>query len=349
MSSGSYRDSTRTYGSYAPPPSGASSEETESDRRERVHGARERARSAPPPPPHASAGPKRDTTGIYDRSLVRSRITRPHADAQGVRLLIVDNSGSNKDVATRIRETSGDLLATMGIVLEKRQQLAIVYGSDHCDGDRYRQDVDFHYPNEEGDRILFSTTHHVRGASGGDEAEAFECLLDDVCGIDFGHVAKADRQLILVTDVVGHGMGMHSDDGCPHGRDWRASVARVYETFGTFQVIGTSASETMGRLQAKFLRPERVALDLLDLSAIRSTEHRLGIIPNAAMFLMARNDGMQSAKTFLKLLYEKWLRTSLFGQESDLRAREAIARFFPYVEGMTPELKVTWAEEIFAD
>lgn len=291
----------------------------------------------------------RDTSGLYDPRYVRSRITRPHRDAQAITIQIVDNSGSNRIVSERIRESSGYILATAGLMLGPRHQIAMLYGSDHCDGPLLRQDVDFVFPNEEGDRVLFSTTHDVHGASGGDEAEAFECLLHDVCDTDFGHVDKADRHLILATDVVGHGMGMRSDSGCPLRRDWRRSVERVYDTFGTFQVIGTGESASVGKLQAKFLREGRAALDLIDMSSIRDERHRLGIIPNAALFLMARNDGPQTAKRFLQFLFEKWLRDPVFGQDTDLRARDAIRRFLRFVEGMTPELQDDWEESIFGD
>lgn len=354
MGSGSsYRGTKERYSSYAPPPSGRSStRDPEADRRaeeertSRVRG--ERAKASTAPPPREDQREKRDTRGLYDRRLVRNRITRPDAGAHAVTVLLIDNSGSNRVVAERMRESSGYMLATMGTILGKQCQVATIYGSDHGDGSGYRQDVDFIFPTEEGDRILFSTTHDVHNASGGDEAEAFECLLHETCDIDFGHIAVPNRHLILATDVVGHGMGMHSDDGC-RLRDWRQSVERVYGTFGTFQVIGTGESESMGKLQAKFLRPERVALDLLDMSAIRDTRHRLGIIPNAALFLMARNDGPQTVKVFLQFLYEKWLSDPVFGQDTDLRARDAIRRFFKYVEGMNPEMEAEWARAIFVD
>jgi len=291
----------------------------------------------------------RSTVGLYDRRMVRNRITRPDSSAREITVWIVDNSGSNRVVADRIRLISGQMLATMGIILGKDVQLAIIYGSDHSDGSGYRQDVDFLNPDAKGDRVLYSTTHDVFGASGGDDAEAFECLLRDASAIDFGHVSKEKRHLILVTDVVGHGMGMHDDHGCVHRVDYRRSIEDVYRTYGTFQVIGTGTTERIGNLQRQFLHADRVDMDFLNMRFIRDMEHRLGMISNAMLFLMARNQGTQVAKTFLSFLYEKWLSNPVFGQDTDLRARDAIKQFFQFIEGMTPDLQQEWEEEIFGD
>ncbi len=316
-------------------------------RAESVRAARENVKTAPPP--GGTRRETRDTVDLYDHALVRARITRPHPEAQAITILDIDNSGSNREVAQAVRGSSGFILATMGLMLGPRHQLAIRYVSDHCDGLGIRQDVDFVFPNEEGDRVVYSTTRQVRNVSGGDEAEAFECTLHDACDIDFGHVLKPDRHLILATDVVGHGMGMRSDNGCPAGRDWQHSVDRVYETFGSFEVIGTGETRGMAELQRKFLRSERVPYDLLDFSSIAETRHRLGIIPAAAIFLMCRADGPQTAKRFLQFLYHKWLSDPVFGQDTDLRAREAIRRFFKFIEGMDRQMEQEWSEAIFAD
>lgn len=319
------------------------------ERAKRLRDERERVKSAPPP--GAAKRERRDTSDLYDRSLVRDCITRPDPLAQSATVVLTDNSGSNARVAKRVRDSSGYMLGTMGVAIGDRTQLAMIYGSDHCDGSKYRQDVDFLYPNENGDRTMFSTTSHVREADGGDAAEAFECLLWEACDIDFGHLRQEDRHLILVTDVVGHGMGIErlglGDDGC-RLHDWRKSVERVYATYGTFQVVGTSSNQAMGDLQRQFLREDRRFLDLVDLSAIETLEHRLGIVPNAVLFLMARNLGPQATINFLKLLYEKWLRDPVFGHNTDLQAQEAIIRFFKYIEGNNEELRRAWAKEIFA-
>lgn len=368
MSGNSYKSTKDDYRDYAPsrswssppPPDPAvarrlrEEEEAERARRdaeraERLRVEREKLNSAPPP--GASKREKRDTSDLYDRSLVRGRITRPDSLAQSATIVLTDNSGSNARVAKRVRDSSGYMLGTMGVAIGDRTQLAMIYGSDHCDGIKYRQDVDFLYPNENGDRVMYSTTSHVREADGDDAAEAFECLLWEACDIDFGHLKQEDRHLILVTDVVGHGMGIGrlglSDYGCSR-HDWKKSVERVYATYGTFQVVGTGSNEAMGDLQRQFLHEDRRFLDLIDLSAIETLEHRLGIVPNAVLFLMARNLGPQATINFLKLLYEKWLRDPVFGHNTDLQAQEAIARFFKYIEGNNEELRRTWAKEIFA-
>ncbi len=372
MGSGSsYRGTTSTYDTYerpsswsAPPPPDpaearrareaeeAAEAERETARRRRVEEARKRTESAKPPPRSA---PRDDKRSLYDASLARNRITRPDPLAESATIVIVDNSSSNSEVATRMRETSGYILGVLGKVAGERSQMALLFGSDHCDGHAMRYDVDFLAPSELGERVMTSSIFHVHGAGGGDDAEAFECFLHDVCDVDFGGVAKPDRHLILATDMVAHGMGLRerglgSDHGCPSGRDWRASVRRVNETFGTFQVIATGTSSGIAELQRQFLSRERVAFDHIDLSAVREMEHRLGIVPNVVLFLAARNRfGSQGAKFFLKFLYEKWLDSPIFGQDTDMRARDAISRFFKYVEGMNPEMEREWQKDIFAD
>lgn len=279
---------------------------------------------------------KKDTHDLYDARCVKNRITRPKAGVAEINVVAIDNSGSNKAIADHVKASS-EYLNTGISSIAPNSQTAYVYFSDHCDGSLLMQEVEFVPTGEEGDKILYSTTYHVRGANGGDEPEAIECVLKRVCEIDFGD-AKIKR-LYLVTDVVGHGMGMSGDGGCPHQQNWRKSVELVRKTFDSFEVIGCGADQEVSELQKQFLTPDRVALDLIDLSAIRETRHRQAITANALLFLMARHQGPQMVQMFLSTLYEKWLgEPQVFKEFTDSKAREMIRRFLKYID--LPQEKV---------
>ncbi len=297
----------------------------EADRTERVRESRARISEGVATPP-----PKRDERRVYDAGLVRSRITRPSKEARRLHVVLVDNSGSNRTIAEHLKASSGYLLSVLGAI-DPDSEIAMIYFSDHSDGPRLMQEVDYVRPGPEGDKVLHSSLAHVVAANGGDEPEAIECALWRACELDFGDIQ--DRHLYLVTDVVAHGMGIRGDDGCPEGRTWQESVERVGQTFRSFQVVGCGVDEHAAKLQAKFIRdPKRLGYDLIDLSSIRSHQHRTGITGNALLFLIARLQGVQSVEAFLMTLYEKWLDEPIFGANTELGAREAISRFTKYVE-----------------
>lgn len=271
---------------------------------------------------------------VYDKKSVHLGITKPKKGVERVHIVLIDNSGSNRVIAHHLRESSGHLISALRSI-DPQSQIAFCYFSDHCDGDDIRQEVDYLSPDEKGDKTLHSTVRHIRDASGGDEPEAIECVLNDMCALDFGD-AKT-KHLYLVTDVVGHGMGLRGDDGCPFQQNWQRSVERVRETFDSFEVIGCSDDPHVGKLQAKFVTSERLAYDLVDLSQIREREHRLAITGNVLLFLIARRRGMQTVEMFLSFLYEKWNDDPVFGANTDLRAKEAIRRLSKYLEAPDEE------------
>jgi hypothetical protein len=306
------------------------------EKREKTRGEREKRIKAS----FATMGekkilPRRDEVGIYDDKLVKLKLTRPAKGVKRVHIVLIDNSGSNRMIAEHLKNSSGYLTSNLHSI-DPEAQVAYVYFSDHKDGEGFMQEVDFHAPDKEGDRILYSTLEHVFPANGYDEAEGIECVLWQVCETDFGEAAE--KHLYLVTDVVAHGMGMRSDDGCPFQRDWRKSVERVYETFTSFTVIGCTSDKSDTKLQQKFLKPERLVYDHIDLSSIPEEEHRKAITGNALLFLIARQTGLQGVEMFLSVLYEKWLAEPIFGHNTGLRAKEAIWRFSKYLEA--PEGKV---------
>jgi|WetSurMetagenome_2_1015567.scaffolds.fasta_scaffold77962_2 hypothetical protein len=271
---------------------------------------------------------KREEIGIYDINSVRSQITTPKPETKRIHIVIIDNSGSNRVIASHFRESSGYFTSVLNS-LDPTSQIAFMYYSDHCDGRHINQEIDYISPDEEGDKIIHSTTRNIVPASGGDSAEAFECALHEVCDKDFGNAEF--KHLYLVTDEVAHGMGETDDNGCPYQRNWRDSVERVYNTFSTFEVVGCGNAR-ISKLQAQFLKPERVGFDLMDLSKIPEETHRKAIAGNSLLFLIARKTGLQTLELFLSFLYEKWLEEPIFGKSSDTRAKEMIERFGKYIE-----------------
>lgn len=291
--------------------------------------------------------PMRDVQGVHDEKFVRLGITKPAVGVKRAWVVLIDNSGSNRLIAHKLRQDSGYLTAFLNS-LDPSSQLATIYFSDHCDGIRgLMQEIDFVHPNEEGDKIICSTLHHIHDVSGGDEAEAIECVLWRACDIDFADAEE--RHLILVTDVVAHGMGMESDDGCPEQRDWKKSLEKVRKTFTSFVVVGSGDDIKTGKLQRQFLASDRVDFDLIDLSSIKEPKLRLGMAANAILFLIARQVGKQAMELFLSALYEKWIKEPLFGLKTDKLAKDMIQRlgkFLEYPQAETHDLlkKVTLEE-----
>jgi hypothetical protein len=291
-----------------------------------------------------SAAPraKRATDELYDSELVTNKITKPAADVERVHIAIIDNSGSNATIAAHLRTSSGYFMSVLNQI-DPKSQIAWMYASDHCDGNDFIQEVDFLSPGKKGDKALYSSLYHVHGAGGGDAAEAFECSLWQACDIDFG--AAKEKHLYLATDVVAHGMGMTSDEGCPNQRDWKKSKEKVYKTFDSFCVVGCGDDEETGKLQTKFLKTDRIPFDFIDLSSIKEARHRAAMTGNAILFLIARKVGLQNIELFLSFLYEKWLEDPIFGKDTDQRAKDMINRFGKYIEGATDaEIKKVMAK-----
>ncbi|MFA5854140.1 MAG: hypothetical protein WC866_03555 [Patescibacteria group bacterium] len=344
MSSSSYRDNDARYGGALRSLSTDDPEarrRAEESRRARIASARSDIGAG-----HIAKPVARDERQVYDPAAVKNVITKPSTAAQSVHIILVDNSGSNEAIASHLRASSGYLLPMLRGI-DAASEAAWVYFSDHSDGADIMQEIDFIQPNEAGDKTMLSTLRHVRGADGGDAPEAIECALWRACDIDFAHVPKAQRSLYLVTDVVAHGMGMRGDNGCPDRRDWRDSLARVEQTYSRFTVIGCGADKNHSALQPKFLKPERVAYDLIDLSAIRSDDHRMRITGNALLFLIARNRGPQTVERFLMALFEKWLSEPIFGANTELNAKEAVRRFGKYLE-ISEDEREALMDRIFA-
>lgn len=289
---------------------------------------------------------KRKEEEVFSESSIKLGITKPADGVERVHIILIDNSGSNRKIADKLKASSGYFTQIFNL-LDSQSQIAFIYFSDHCDGSRLMQEIDFHFPDEEGDKILHSTSRRIDPAHGGDAPEAIECALWRACEIDFNQAKE--RHIYLVTDVVAHGMGWYADDGCPLQRDWRDSLDKVSEIYNSFVVVGCSTNKEMINLQKEFINhsdPQRLAYDFLDLSGIKEMKHRLGIVANAILFLVARSLGMQAVELFLGFLYEKWLKEPIFGVHSDDKAREAIVRFMKFLE-ISDEEKEKLKDKVF--
>ena len=313
--------------------SGSEREKLERERSDRIKTAREDvAEKAEEPRPVV------DHSFKIDHNLVHGSITRPKDGVKRIYVILIDNSGSNERIASHFRKSTEYLRVNLNLI-DPEAQFVFVYFSDHCDGERFWQAVDFVSPDEEGEKILISTLHEIYGADGGDAAEAHECALLKACELDFGTADQ--RHLIMVSDVTGHGMGMDSDRGCRLQQDWQESVRKVDTTYQSFEFIGCGNFPSTGELQKQFINlchPELLKLNFVNLSHIKESVYRLGIVLNTVLFLIARDRGPQALEAFLGRLYEKWLSEPVFKGETDARAKEAIARFTQFIPWQSQEI-----------
>ncbi len=303
----------------------------ETERLERLRTSRTKA-AAEPVRSRAKEVDQAEVRRGVDRKLARNKITSPDPRAKTAIVILTDNSGSNRDIARSLKRAAPYLHSVVK-TLEPNAAVALMFFSDHWDGDRLLQEVDYTMPDEEGATVLKSSIDCIEDAHGGDEAEAIECALHSATKLDFGGIPKEKRHLILVTDQVAHGMGEESDDGCPIQRDWRTSLKEVRETYGSFQVVASGQIPQVFELQKKFIKSDRLQYDLMDLATGRLThEERCRLVTNAVLFFIARNSGFQGVQLFLMMLFEKWLADPQYGSDTERRAREQIKDFAQYLE-----------------
>lgn len=268
-----------------------------------------------------------------DASLAKNKITAPPKKAAEAHIILVDNSGSNRKIADALKRSAGYLHAVCGQIAGDAT-VAMIFFSDHCDGDLIFQEVDYTTPSKEGEEILRASIDQVHGADGGDAPEAIECALSKAAYLDFGHVAKEKRYLYLVSDQIAHGMGYGGkDSGCPDQKDWQRSLKKVHEVFGGFQVVASGDDREVFELQKQFIAKDRLQYDLMDLATGRlSHDERCRLVTNAVLLFIARNRGVQSVSTFLMLLVEKWLAEPQYGSDTLRRAKGQIKDFVQYLE-----------------
>ncbi len=353
MSAGSYesysermRDVSREARLYSDPNADAGERRAaELSRGRRMRGASDKA-SAEPPRAHAKAlEPIRHR---IDSSKAKNTITTPPKAAAEAHIVLIDNSGSNRQIANALKSSAGYLHAVCGQIAGDAT-VALIFFSDHCDGGRIFQEADYTLPGKDGESVLRASIDQIEGAGGGDEPEAIECALFKACELDFGHLAKGKRFLYLVTDQVAHGMGYNgADDGCPDQKDWRKALKKVQETFGSFQVVASGQDKETFALQKQFIAKDRLQYDLLDLATGRLThDERCRLVTNALLLFIARNRGHQSVSTFLMALVEKWLAEPQYGSETLPRAKRQIEDFAQYLE-ISEGKRTELLEQVFA-
>jgi hypothetical protein len=352
MSSDTYNDhKTYTKKSYAVSSDAEERSELEHDRTLRIEESKSEIASK-----SLHARPTRDPKENYSKEHVRLVMTKPDPKVKRIYVCLIDNSGSNRAISNHIKHSSNYLRVNLELI-DPEAQFAFIYFSDHCDEEQWWQPIDWIFPSSEGEKILTSTLFHVVDVHGGDEPEAHECAFWDACDLNFGKAEK--KHLILISDVTGHNMGMEKterDDGCINQRDWHKSLGRVDETYSTFEMIGCGNDLHVAKLQEKFIslyHPELLAKNLISLSYLKDPLHRLGIVPNAFLFLVARHGGPQVVEAFLARLYEKWIDDPIFGKDTDMRAKEAILRFSKFIPSqredviqMMSRILVTKTDEI---
>lgn len=298
---------------------------------------------------------------LRDDRAVATRITRPDHAAQRAYVVLVDNSGSNRSIAEHLKGASGYLTGMLKAV-DGGARVAFVYFSDHSDGDLCMQEADFVAPTPEGDKQLYNTMLKTLGAGGDDIPEAIECAVMRATEVDFAHVPRDRRTLILVTDSVPHGMEGFAatgerDNGCPRQVSWRAAMAAAREVYGEFVLVGSGKDPAMRGFQRRLFETspgvedaEAVGRNFIDLSGIPEARHRNGIVGNALLFVMARACGKQTVEAFLGNLYAKWLENPIFGDDTDRRARERIRSFGLYLRHMyEPTALASMLREVLAE
>jgi len=311
-----------------------------------MRGASEKASSEPA---REHAKPPEPIRHRIDSSLARNGITTPPKKAAEAHIIMVDNSGSNAAIADSLKRSAGYLHAVCGQIAGDAT-LAMLFFSDHCDGELLFQEADYTTPGKDGENVLRASIDQIRSASGGDEPEAIECALLRACELDFGHIPQAKRYLYLVSDQVAHGMGYKGgdDSGCPQQKNWKKSLEKVHETFGTFQVVASGQDRETFALQKQFLAKDRLKFDLMDLATGKLThEERCRLVTNALLLFVARNRGEQTVSTFLMILVEKWLAEPQYGSDTLSRARRQIEDFCQYLE-IEDGKKAELMKQIFA-
>jgi hypothetical protein len=301
------------------------------------------------------AAATRDTQDLYDPSLADNTMTEPQPGGSHAYVCLIDHSGSNQYTSRHIRTSSGHLTA-IARTLAPNCRIGFRFCSDHCDGDREQQSVNFVQPDEMGDKKLFSSMANIQPASGGDFPESIECWLSDAASIPFGSdLPREKRTLILVTDSWPHGLvpapdmsmlGYTNDDGCPKQVYWRDAMQRVRQTYGSFVLIGSGEQPRVAKWQLKLFETapdvlsDEASLNFIDLSTIPNQQHRNAIVGNALLFIIARDGGPQTVEMFLYSLYSKWLTNPIYGEETVSRANQQIRNFGKYLLGIMPQVEI---------
>ena len=306
----------------------------EAERASRIEAARRQAEAEQA---RRQAKPLEAPTMVTERRLAQMVVEEPPKTARRAYTLLFDNTYSNRLIAEAARAGFERITGRLR-GLQRTATVASVWHSDHGDGDDMIQETNWMTLDDQGERVFLAGISEVRSGLGDDLPEASECALHHVAQYRFGTIPRSHRHLIFVTDQVAHGMGSpYGDNGCPYGRDWRASLREVAKTYGTFEVIACGHDSKTFNLQKQFIQtPGRLAYDLVDLASADpqelTHEERLRLVIPTVLFLMARSISKQAVERYLMALYEEWLAAKQYGSDTDPRARRQIGQFTEYLE-----------------
>lgn len=292
----------------------------------------------------------RDVKELTKNARIADKITSPDAKANAIWVIGVDNSGSNRTIADHMKESSGYINGFLGMI-SPGDQICFIFFSDHCDGSHIFQDVDYLYPDKDGDAVMYATLDRVSPAGGGDFPEAIECLFKKASALNLGQ-PNQKKNFVLITDSVPHGLGKKigmEDSGCPDQISWEYQLSSLRSKFDNFFVIACGDDENIESAQRQLMvGNEDERLNFISLINVKDADHRKKITPTAFIFLVARQQGLQNCELFLSVLYEKWMvNTTDFGTQAPQKAREAISRFGNYLD-ITDEEKQKFFKKVFA-
>jgi Mg-chelatase subunit ChlD len=168
-----------------------------------------------------------------------------------------DTTGSMRPWIQNVREKIDYLAQGLFRLMDIR--IGLVGIGDHCDGNLMLQSYPFTDQLEELQRSIRA----IRGTSGGDYPEAFECF--------FKHLNEDPRWapaperatvLVLITDSVPHGVGGSGDAGCPAKVDARAEIARLLGRLRSFYLVNCGNQQATIAIQKTLVTSENYFLQL---------------------------------------------------------------------------------------
>jgi len=170
-------------------------------------------------------------------------------------ILAFDTTGSMRPYIQNVREKIEYLAQGLFRLMDIR--IALVGVGDHCDGALMIQS----YPFTEKLDDLRHAIHEIRGTSGGDYPEAFECLFKRLNDDATFHTERP-TVLVLITDSVPHGVSGAGDAGCPDRVDARAELAKLLARLRSFYLVNCGNHAATVEIQKTLVRSENYFLQI---------------------------------------------------------------------------------------
>lgn len=190
------------------------------------------------------------------RPPVTTKVDKPTGKINLV--LALDTTDSMGDARENMRDKSQYLYEDITQLLPELvgdMQIAFVGIGDHGDSP-LMQPTAF----SDNVQVLKSHLESIINTSGGDIAEAFECLFQEMNRWDLN---DTNTVVMLVTDSVPHGMMSRGDDrGCPFNVNWETELASLKKKIRGFYLVSCSTTAVMQRLQKRLVDDENHFIDL---------------------------------------------------------------------------------------